>query len=993
MSSDNNNNSEKKLSNTKYMKYSKYKAVELFPNSKKPKHSWKKNPSCIKDIEIVPYYITNKSRCLPKNYSLLTGKDNNLSIIDIDCNKDETFEDNEFIKKFGNQPKKWADEYGAVVVKTPSGGYHVYYQFESSMKTGADPVTHIDIRNDGGLILAPGCVRDGKLYEIIAGDINNVSKMPEEMISFIHSIPFYNPSKKGQNIKSVVKTKNFGQDITVEYIIGCDQSLYEYNFPDELLHNIIKGLPAVYFESYHGYLLFTTAMKQIDRQDIWATYPKLNNPCGGSVDCDEHKNWMIDCWNGITTGHKTILAINHILNNSSFNNARTCLDYFKLKPTLKNNIQPDETINSEKLGYTFFQDVIERTGKKFIVVKSDTGTGKTTSFKHFMKYKPDQGAFGEKSIFMNKNFISIVSRISLGLEQYETFNEAQLECGFYENENYNPDESYVIQIDSLMKLKYWNEVGGSDNEVLFLDEFNSIIKHLFTSETLAKNGIRIPIMELLMNLIRSARYVIMTDADISDVSMMFINFVLDRETKQGNLKNDLLFIQNEYKHNSGKKAQEIFDISTLINKMKNEKKWICPCDEARTCDMLKEAIGDENILVITSKTNERYNWDEYDRIIFSPKVIYGLDSTMERPVFCCYQESTIDPTDMLQQINRNRSITKLYYLFHRKKCRNVDFNTFEDCEDDTKNLLKWCEKNDYLHQEISRVHPIFQKIFNILKYNKDCYNSNPYAHFKKLIQLRGFIDDTNISQSSVKKTKELLKADKQRLTALINKDMDFVKKMNEYIGLPEDEIENYKEIFMNKSFIGNLIGLRRYIFDKHGQTYSPEDKKWIDEYENEIDRFNNQKQEMKTKIHEKQEFNIQKIKSNQNKMIYIDKLRNEINMTDRLKITGFNQLPEDKANDYYEEYKAIYTDRSKKEENPLLTQEGTQKFIGMLYKKTFGINPFNTKSTSKNGKTFRTYEDATFEGFEEYYEVYKLSKDEFVKSRNMNYQMANHEMD
>ena len=238
----------------------------------------------------------------------------------------------------------------------------------------------------------------------------------------------------------------------------------------------------------------------------------------------------------------------------------------------------------------------------------------------------------------------------------------------------------------------------------------------------------------------------------------------------------------------------------------------------------------------------------------------------------------------------------------------------------------------------------------------------------------------------MKKTKQLLKEDKERLTNLINKDMEFVIKMNEYIGLPEDEIENHKEIFMDRSFIGNLISIRRFIFDKHGQKYSPVNKKWIDEYETELERFNDQKDNMKEKIYGSNEFNVKKIKSNQSKMIFIDRLREELGITDRLKITGFNVMSDEKANDYYEEYKAIYTDRSKKADNPLLTEEGTQKFIGMLYKKTFGVNPFTCQSTSKNGKTIRQYEDAELEGFGEYYEVYEKSKAEYVKKSDMIYE-------
>ena len=956
-------NSEKKNISNKYMKY---KAVELYYNSKNPKGRWKKDPeSCIVDLCLHTYYQHNNKLSIPKNYSLLTGKKNNISVIDIDCNKDDKLENNIFIKKFGSDPKKWNENLGAFVVSTPSGGFHLYFQYEETLKHGQDSESHIDIRNDGGLILSPGCIRDGKEYSILAGDTENMKKCPDEVVDFIHSIDYYNPNKNTKTKKKTrvkkIKDKDGKNEIIIEEIIGCNQALYEYNFPDELLRNIIEGLDfKKYFESYSGWLIFSTAMKQIGRKDLWTEYSLSTT----EKDYDEEQNERI--WQGIT-GHKTMYAINHLLLNTSYKNARTSLDYFKLKPILKNKKKADIKINKNKLGYEYFHELVKH-DKKFFVIKSDTGTGKTTSFKSFMNHP---------SIKERNRFISIVSRVSLGLEQYETFNQEGIDCIWYENERFEPGDNYVIQVDSLLKLKYWNDVGETGGYVLFLDEFNSIIKHLFTSETLSKNGIRIPIMELLTDLIQEAKYVFMTDADISDQSLRFLDFVLGKQ------KDKMMYIENEYKHNNGKPAEELYDIDTLVRMMKTSKKWICPCDEARSCHLLKELIGDENILIIDSKVNERYDWDKYDRIIFSPKVIYGLDSIMKRPVFCFYQESTIDPKDMLQQINRNRNITKLYYLFQRKKCREVDFNTLEDCIEDTNNLQKWCEKNDYLHQEISRVHPIFKEVFNELKYNKDCYTSNPYGHFKKLLIERGFKDTTKINQSNIKKTKELLKEDKQRLINQVNKDLPFVKKMNEYIGLPEDEIENHKEIFMDRNFIGNLIGLRRFIFDKHGEKYCPENKKWIDEYEDELQRFNDQKYEMKQTLYMKEEFNIKKIKSNQNKMIFIDTLRNELNIPDRLKITDFKLLSEEKANDYYEEYKAIYTDRSKKDDNPLLTEEGTQTFIGKLYKKTFGINPFNSKSSSKNGKTIRKYEDAELKDFSEYYDVYVKARKEYEKKKIM----------
>ena len=50
-------NSEKKISNNRYMKY---KAVEVYYNSKRPKGAWKNDPSCLVDLELYTYYQHNK---------------------------------------------------------------------------------------------------------------------------------------------------------------------------------------------------------------------------------------------------------------------------------------------------------------------------------------------------------------------------------------------------------------------------------------------------------------------------------------------------------------------------------------------------------------------------------------------------------------------------------------------------------------------------------------------------------------------------------------------------------------------------------------------------------------------------------------------------------------------------------------------------------------------------------------------------------------------
>ena len=970
----NKNNGSKNKNNAKSKM--KYSAIQLFPNNKRPMKAWsdKNNLTVLPSIDIYIKHKKNKKNC--PNFSLITGKTNDLSIIDLDFKTPDDKVNHIFIKKWGNA-ENWFERWGSPVVMSASGGYHLYFKYDErvptkassgSVKKGEVDELQIDTRGnshkgvDGGLIVAPGSKLPKGEYKMILGHIDNRNILPEELYEWLCEIGLLGNSKVGKKEQKIVtkKIQDGKTSFQIEEISGCDQSLYKYDFPDELLHNIIQNLPKSYFHTYQGYFLFTTAMKQINRKDIWLKYPKLNNPAGGSVASEEHKEWLENHWNGIT-GHRTILAINHILMNTKYESARTALDYYKYKPLLPNVKKPDLIVNKQYLGKTFFNELEKQfPDKKYFVIKSDTGTGKTTSFKH---YQLNCGHF---------NFVSIVSRISLGLEQYNVFNKDSVECNFYEMNNYEPEVGYVIQIDSLMKLTYWYSMGYLEGATIFLDEFNSLVKHLLTSDTLTQKGTRIPVIELFRNILADAGKVYMTDADISDPAIEFLESV--NEDK-------ICYVKNTYNHNQGKPTQELFCVDEMVKLMKETPEWICACDWASYANMLKEAIGDENIIVIDATTTERYDWDEHKRIIFSPKVIYGLDSIRERPVFCAYKESTIDAGDMLQQINRNRNITILYYLFERKRCQNTVYNTLRDAEEDTKDILKWCEKNDHLHQQITQVHPIFQRIFNKYKYTRDCYMSNPYAHARKLMKDRGFVvNHDNFLKSDFSKSQKLIKENKERLIEEVSAELEYVKRKNEYIGLPDDEIENYKEIFVDTQFIARFTTARKYLFEKFGEAYEPETGDWENIYENEIIADLEKIKALKGKIQESNEFNIKKIHTTSNRLVYLDKLREAIGQKDKFKINDFNVLDEQQALAFMSEYRATFNYRGKEDTNLLTTEIGTQQLINKIYKTLFGTSPFAPIDTTVQGEKVRGFEDGSVEDMGVMYEVYKVARDDKVKT-------------
>jgi len=940
------NSQNKNLNNNNIMikKNGMYYCHQLINNSKNPSCKWKEHNNQKK----ISLTLNNEKNIA--NFGVVCGRRNNLCVIDIDCSKEENMNDNIFIQTFGDA-ENWFKLWGCPVVKTRSGGFHLYFQENPRVLQTANSETHIDIRAEGGYVVAPGSVvGDGK-YEIIQGDIGRLPEMSETLTQFLEINYIGSKNSKKDKPKTrikIIKSKD-GKEIKIEEVIGADQSLYNYNYSDHMLNSIINGLPDEYFNDYHHWLIFTTAMKQIERPDLWEEHSEKR----GKKEYNIINNQ--DIWDGIK-GHKTILAFNHILINSTYKNARTTLDYYKYKELLPNKISPHRVINRKKLGINendeqedYFHELVSEC-KKLIFIKSDTGTGKTTTFKKYIKNS-------------GRKFLSVVSRKTLGQEQYKVFNNDGIDCQYYDYSSFEGG-SYIIQVDSIMKLRYAHEREGwfCDYD-MFFDEFNSLIKHLFTSATL--NKVRIVVMELLISIIKDCNRIWMTDADISDNSILFMKNNID------NFDENSLFIKNEYNHNNNKIAEELFSYDDIMNKIKEVDECIIPCDEARTCHLIENEIKkhenkkDKKIVVIDRLTAEEilsdFNMDDWDIVIFSPKVIYGLDSVRSRPVFAVYKETTIDAGDMVQQINRCRNITKLWFYFERKTCYDCEYNTFKDCVDDTNDIKKWCEKNDHLHQDFLNpgINKMYVDIFNRFKYNQDSYSTNPSAHFRRIIKERGFKINTHICQS--KKIETKLREDKKRRIEDITPEDNYVQEQNKFLHLSDSEIMEYREIFLESQFITQYINSKLFLFDEFGKRYNPKLKKWIDEYEGEDmnieDRHKDFIEKLKLDVNKNEDFSVKKIRSSKNKMLFINKVREAVKQPNKFSIEGISLVDNDTAQELWSEYLSTFSSKSKNEENPFLTEKGIQGIMCKMYKNLFGMAPFEgrEKKSTVNGVRVSEY--------------------------------------
>lgn len=87
------------------------------------------------------------------NVALVTGKVSGLTVIDLDGEKGQ-----ESFKPL-NLPRTFT-------VKTPHG-WHLYYRYTPKLRTGAGFLPGIDVRNDGGYVVAPPSTFDGLEYRHI----------------------------------------------------------------------------------------------------------------------------------------------------------------------------------------------------------------------------------------------------------------------------------------------------------------------------------------------------------------------------------------------------------------------------------------------------------------------------------------------------------------------------------------------------------------------------------------------------------------------------------------------------------------------------------------------------------------------------------------------------------------------------------------------------------------------------------------------------------
>ncbi len=754
------------------------------------------------------------------NYGLLTGHMNSLVVVDLDISKDKWNElknNHPFIeyynKKYNLEPnedftisvKNIINKINTYTIKSPNG-FHIYFKSDKAedfISTNV-PSLEIDIRGSGGYIIGAYTkfrTPDNKIVEYKPYLDIQVADLTEEHNEFINIV--YNSNKKS-NIKKISNTKNKNKNFDKTF----NKSLYKYKIDNKILKDIEDSLNLNDFTDTLEWLKLTAFYKRIDRKEEWDIISKKIK--GYNYD-NNLKYWE--------TANENYNMVEYILEKAD---KLHYLNYIKHKRLINNKIKPDLIVDST--GKKGLSEVININPKLNYIIKSGTATGKTYSINEYI-HKDDS------------KIISIVSRVSLATEHYRVFSE------WYDDEDLQKDDEFIlynevgclwnyegdsliIQLDSIDRISGWD----FSEYIVYIDELNSVFEYLLSSSTL--NSKRKTIDLLLTRIIRECKQFIGTDADISDLCLKWLNpekhidvlpdILEDFKEQSPNL--DFEYIENTHKHYKGVVAKELFEYQDLVNMLKKEEEFMVCSDSATEAHNLRNKLilednKYENVEVIDRlyDSKKEQNLDNIAQVIFSPKIIYGLDSQMRRKVFCLFKGKTISSKSMLQQIARCRNQEGVYYYFMDKRdiIKNFEFNNTNEvinkvryCDTKINNYMKKQIEYESIQADIMGQESLYNYLMTYYLYNLDADKSNVFYHFRNGLKNIGYK-----LKSELKITKPIPKLEHNELFDLTKEELEkhfnenfedeYYQRTLELIKLPIDNIEplrqKFKDIFITPS--------------------------------------------------------------------------------------------------------------------------------------------------------------------------------------------------
>jgi hypothetical protein len=786
----------------------------------------------------------NKYKYGITNYGFITGSKNGVIVLDLDLypKPDEITKGvtslwqrdgnnhpfiQHYIKHYDIEPSQnWIDTVYLIIekintftVKTPNKGFHLYFKYSNNdLRNTQDKNLGVDIRGDGGYVVGCGSkLQAGEYTPFRNVEIQDLCSHDKD---YFYNVYATTPTGKINTVlkEKLIKKKNVKDT-------PRDLSLWKYEMNDDIFNKILyklKKQSSEYFNkddpkyTYKNWLKITTFLKVFDKKDIWESF---NTKYSNGIDYHEKNNSSWECIDKSAMNKYDTCICQSILKSLDL---YYLLSAIKYRPLLSNIAKPDVIVDSENT--KGLSQVFQIQPNNNYVIKSRTNSGKTYLVNDY-----------HHNLEVFKPLLSITSRVSLAEEHQRVFVRAnKINCDMNYNlycEGKNRKESLykyegenlIIQLDSLDRISNYD----FSNYIVFVDELQSVFEYLDTSPTFEKKKNKI--QKLFKRILKTCHQFIGVDADIQDTVLEYLNpakYISDcnKNFILASPELDFKFIDNLYHPYKNVEAEEITNYDTLVDLLSKEDQFMVCSDSQKECHNLKNKLklvqnksdDDFQIKVIDRVYNGSMNLDDLDQVMFSPKIIYGLDSIKRRKVFCLFKGHTITAKAMLQQVSRCRNIEKLYFYFMDSTtiCKPFEFNSPNDVIDRITYLNDYGKKYkidipDIHDDDISPSELFYNYRMSKHLYNFDSDRTNKKLHFIKGLQSM----QIKILSSGILKVKPVKPSDKKQLNEMTKKDMlkhfidnyvnkdgekdEYYTRINEVLRIPDSQLLDNQELFTN----------------------------------------------------------------------------------------------------------------------------------------------------------------------------------------------------
>lgn len=399
--------------------------------------------------------------------------------------------------------------------------------------------------------------------------------------------------------------------------------------------------------------------------------------------------------------------------------------------------------------------------KSTVYIRSGAGTGKTYSLKMMIE------------MWDPSSILSVVSRRTLGICQMRDLDD----FGYYERDQ--PSDRYIVQIDSLLKVK------DRKYDLLIIDECTANFCHSLTSNTMSHNKDRYDIMRHYIRLIKSAKWVVVMDANLCDFVYDFIQSI--------RADADSVCIRNAYQsfkrplhmydcidtlmrvavddiidaidHETGGLKRSVILVFDTLRRMRQYREFISEVVKSRTdvdinprISMFSALDGDKMKLIDADHMKNRI-------IIYNQAVVYGIDLYLpDASTYLFIEGGSLRNTalSLYQTSLRNRAV-KAVYAFIDGRRNELRYQSIDEINTDNREVFNMLigflismlgdgrsDMVDIIRRmtENADEYETYRNLFNQILYIDDTVGSDIVYHYIELMKQVGFMVQYNHTKDS-----------------------------------------------------------------------------------------------------------------------------------------------------------------------------------------------------------------------------------------------------